>query len=71
MTKPHKFVSNQPTGQYNVVIFCEYCGLVIFYSNRDMDFAPIVKARQDALLPCPNSPDVETVHRIQKEKDKI
>ena len=59
MEGPHKFISNIPSDTYSVVIFCEYCGLIILYTNRDFDH--LKENREKARKPCPNSPDKEAL----------
>lgn len=59
--KAHKFKHNQPTvlrgeiGVYTTIVFCEYCGLVVFDANR----SHINSERQDqSMKGCPCAPEV-------------
>ena len=51
---PHKFVStHNPAGKYTLTVFCEYCGMVVFYHNRPDDYKTAVTEAQKG---CPCSP---------------
>lgn len=54
MNKPHKFKYGATgTSSYAMIVYCEYCGHISFYANRDNN----TEAQKIGQDPCPNSPE--------------
>ena len=58
MNKPHKFKhGSNGNGTYDHVIFCEYCGIVVFYANRPDESKVMQEKASDG---CPCAPDIKS-----------
>lgn len=57
--KPHKFKHNQnrEVTNYSTIVYCEYCGLVIYDANRS---STIELNFERYKIGCPHSPENET-----------
>ncbi len=51
--RPHKFVSNNAPTTTGVVVFCEYCGLVVHNGNKSGGGD---KAHTESIKGCPLNP---------------
>lgn len=63
--KAHKFVSNGSVHMYSVVVFCEYCGQVVFHGNNPFH-EKFEKVRGSE---CPNGVEpTKTINSPKEEK---